>query len=93
MTSKIDSKTGLTPDELKVMKHIINAYHAFIKLTPDHQNEIKEFVDGVHCLQDILALRIVRRAFPDGWYTGMNYQKKETFECRDNFSDKEVEDG
>lgn len=65
---KVDQYTGLTQLESEVMKHIINAYNAFLKLEWEHPSELSDFVNGIHLMQDVLANRVVRRAFPVGWF-------------------------
>lgn len=58
---------GLTPDEQSVMDKILDAYNAFCKLDRQHPNEGRDFTDGIHKLQSIMALRIARRVYPKGW--------------------------
>ena len=58
---------GLTQDEQVVMDNIIETYNAFCKLDRQHPNEGIDFTDAVHKMQSILALRIARRTYPEGW--------------------------
>ena len=67
--SEIDSRTGLTAEEKKVMDSLMECYGHFLKLERQHCSELQDFVDAVHRIQDLLAVRIVRRVFPDGWST------------------------
>lgn len=61
------NKNGLTPDEQLVMDKLMEAYAAFIRLSREHPDELRDFVDGVHKCQDVLAVRICRRIYPEGW--------------------------
>lgn len=63
-TGRID---GLTAQEGAVMDGLLAAVDAFGKLDRQHPDEERDFVDGVHRCQYLLALRVARRAFPEGW--------------------------
>lgn len=60
---------GLTTDEEAVMTKLLECYGLFLKLDREHPDEIRDFVDGVHRIQGILAMRAVRRSYPEGWPT------------------------
>lgn len=60
-------KDGLTDQEGKVMDALINAWDAFMKLDRQHPSEVNDFADGIHRCQDLLAVRIARREYPEGW--------------------------
>lgn len=64
---RIERVDGLTANEGKVMDALIDTWNAFNKLERQHPGELKEFTDGVHKCQDLLALRVVRRCYPLGW--------------------------
>ena len=66
MTESI-SIYGLTPNEQTVMDKILDTYNAFCKLDRQHPDEGREFTDSIHKLQSIMALRIARRVYPEGW--------------------------
>ncbi len=65
----INSETGLTVGEQKVMDSLISAFAEFAKLETQHPDELRDFTDGIHTLQDCLAVRIARREYPVGWPT------------------------
>ena len=67
--NEIDDRTGLTMDEKGVMDSLMECYGRFLKLEREHPTELRDFVDAVHRIQDLLAVRIVRRVFPEGWST------------------------
>lgn len=58
---------GLTDDEGEVMDRLIAAFNKFCALDRQHPDELRDFVDGIHKCQDLLAVRIVRRHYPEGW--------------------------
>lgn len=64
-----DNACGLTPEEQGVMDKLMECYELFLKMDREHPDEIRNFVDGVHKIQDILALRVIRRCYPQGWPT------------------------
>jgi hypothetical protein len=49
------------------MDTLIAAWNAFVKLPRQHPQELAEFVAGIHRCQDLLAVRVCRRMFPEGW--------------------------
>lgn len=58
---------GLNKEEQVVMDHLVDAWNNFIKLNPLCDDEKRVFGDGIHKLQRLLAVRIVRRDYPKGW--------------------------
>lgn len=58
---------GLTDKEGEVMDNLIKAFNDFCALDRQHPDDLRDFVDGIHKCQDILAVRIVRRHYPKGW--------------------------
>ncbi len=67
--------TGLTEGEQRVSDHLVGAFNEFSKLDRTHPSEMDEFVSALHRLQDLLAVRIVRRQFPKGWPTYREEEK------------------
>lgn len=68
-TNEVNPKTGLTPLEQDCMDGLIASYNAFLKMERQHPDEMRDFVDAVHRIQDILAVRVIRRLYPEGWPT------------------------
>jgi len=68
MSNGIDSDTGLTLDELEVMGHLVDSVMKYAALPLEHPHELEEFLTCVHRLQDLMAIRVTRRSFPNGWY-------------------------
>jgi hypothetical protein len=56
-----------TADELKVMGSLCEAYRGYAALPKQHPEEMGEFHSAFHRLQDILAIRVARRADPENW--------------------------
>lgn len=60
---------GLTDAEGDVMDALIEATAAFDALPSEHPDEATEFYAAIHRLQDLLAVRAMRRIYPEGWVT------------------------
>ena len=58
---------GLTDSEGDVMDSLVTAWNKFVGLEKQHPSELSDFADGIHKCQNLLAVRIARREFPDGW--------------------------
>lgn len=65
--SKIDPESGLTEEEKAVLDPLMQSYDAWLRLEMEHPDDMRYFVDAVHRIQDLLALRVTRRAYPIGW--------------------------
>ena len=60
---------GLSEEEGEVMDALIEAVMAFDALELQHPDEQRDFYDAIHRAQDLLAVRVCRRNFPEGWVT------------------------
>ena len=65
----INLETGMTTDEQLCMNALCKAWRIFNNLPEQHPSDGSEFVSSLHRLQDLLAVRIVRRTYPEGWTT------------------------
>lgn len=65
----VDGKTGLTSLEQECYIYLQQSFNAYRKLKVQHPDEIRDFVDAIHSLQGLLAIRIARRTYPNGWIT------------------------
>lgn len=63
----ITRRDGLTDREGSIHDALRKAVDDFDMLDRQHPDELRDFVDGIHRCQQLLALRVCRRAFPDGW--------------------------
>ena len=63
----ISPQTGLTPEEQTISDHLVEAWNGFIKLEKQHPNEHSDFADAMNQCQSTLAMRAVRRTWPEGW--------------------------
>ena len=66
--SETQTKSGLTPDEERIMDLLVSAWNELMSLdrgiAPD---DLNAFRDGIHQAQHVLALWALRRAFPEYW--------------------------
>lgn len=58
---------GLTDGEGAVADALCEAVLAFAECPKQHPDEARDFCDAIHRLQDLLAMRIARRHYPQGW--------------------------
>lgn len=65
----INPTTGLTELEQRCMDGLMIAYASWLKLERQHPDEMRGFVDAIHRIQDLLAVRVIRRHYPNGWPT------------------------
>lgn len=49
------------------MDALIAAVNGYAKLPVQHPDELTDFYNAIHRCQDLLAIRIARRLYPDGW--------------------------
>jgi len=68
------NETGLTEEEQVVMDSLVEAFRTYSLLPRSHKDEMGEFVLSIHRLQDLLAVRVARRLYPNGWYAGPKIQ-------------------
>ncbi|HZW08020.1 MAG TPA: hypothetical protein VFF65_12930 [Phycisphaerales bacterium] len=47
----------MTPEELAVINTLASAWNQFVALPVQHKHEAREFMDGIHRLQDLIAAR------------------------------------
>lgn len=60
---------GLTDNEGEVMDALVIVWNKFVGLERQHPDELEMFSEGIHKCQNLLAVRIARREFPEGWPT------------------------
>ena len=58
---------GLTDEEGEVMDALCEAVDAWNELERQHPDEDRDFYDAIHRLQDLLAVRVMRRLYPKAW--------------------------
>lgn len=71
-SSELNKNGGLTPDEKSVMGDLVSAWNKYIKLDKQHPNDCDEFAGAIHIAQGLLAIRIVRRQYPEYWRCDKN---------------------
>lgn len=62
-----DPKSGLVDAERACMDHLLKAHEAFLSLQRNRPDEQRDWVDGMHRLQDLLANRVLHRLYPEFW--------------------------
>jgi hypothetical protein len=67
--SDVTRDDGLTDQEGMVADALCRAVLAWQLLSAQHPDEEREFVDAVHTIQNLLAIRVARRCYPKGWPT------------------------
>ena len=63
----IERPDGLTEQEGAVMDAALAVVNGYAALPVEHPGDMRDICDAVHKIQDLLAVRIARRAFPAGW--------------------------
>ena len=66
---------SLTIEEHIIMDHLIEAWNSFVKLGKQHPSENTDFMDGIHTLEAILGMRILRREHSDIFPVKIKEQK------------------
>lgn len=56
-----------TLPERGVLRHLVGAWNAYNRLDGTRPDEIAEFRQAIHRAQDLLAVRVARRADPETW--------------------------
>jgi len=56
---------SLTTKERIIMEYLVEAWDGFLELDKQHSSENTDFMNGIHQLQGILGMRILRREHPD----------------------------
>ena len=52
---------GFTEEEQEIMTKLCEVHALYIKLEKQHPSDISEWVGGIHILQKLLGMRILRR--------------------------------
>ena len=68
-TENIDARTGLNDGEKKCLDALVDSFNEFARMERQHPDELRDFTDGIHSLQNLLTVRIARREYPKGWPT------------------------
>ena len=59
---------GLTPDEIKVLNLLGEAWNEYVKLDAKHPDDNDDFRRAIHQAQQLIAIRVARRVDPVIWY-------------------------
>jgi len=69
---------GLLEKEERIMSLLIEAFDLFQELDYHHQSDKEDFIRSIHDLQKILAMRVVRRDYPEYWSHEIKEEMNET---------------
>lgn len=69
-------KEPFTKQEKEISDLIIKAHNKFIKLKENHPSELNEWLISIHRLQDLLGARVLRRDYPNTFYSIKESYKK-----------------
>ncbi len=61
----VKNNGGLLECEQSIMDDLVSAWDKFLDLEKQHPADVGEFCDSIYRLQGILAMRVLRRAYPD----------------------------
>ncbi len=61
-------RNGLTQEEQEIMSLIVKVWEKYIKLNRQHVNDTQVFNMAIHTLQSLLAMRSIRRDYPEYWH-------------------------
>lgn len=67
MQTDISDIAGLNQEEHEVMVGLLQAWIAFLELPDLRPDDTSDFRQAIHTCQRLLAIRIVRRAYPEFW--------------------------
>lgn len=56
---------GFTEQEQDIMNKIIDIHNMYVELEKSHPSDLPEWVNSIHDLQKLLAMRILRRELPE----------------------------
>lgn len=59
---------GFVDREKIIMNYLVEAYNEFHKLPSTHPSEKGDFSKAIHLCQQLLAMRVVRRDYPETYY-------------------------
>jgi len=65
-------KNAFTPQEVEIMELLIIAHNKFCQLQSTHPSEATDWQNGIHRLQAVMGLRILRRDYPEEFVTIKN---------------------
>ncbi|GEP52368.1 hypothetical protein FNO01nite_30400 [Flavobacterium noncentrifugens] len=59
----------MNEEEARITKLLTDAHNAFVVLEMTHPSDINDWVNGIHELQKIIGMRILRRDYPETYPT------------------------
>ena len=74
---KGSEKNPFTPEEQKVMDFLVDAQNSFSELETTHPSEEEDWTNAMHALQRLLGQRVLRRDYPDYFYSSKESDKND----------------
>jgi hypothetical protein len=68
LITQLEESTPVKPipaEENEIVELLGKAYKLFVHLEPQHPDETNDFMDGLHRLQYVMGMRILRRELPE----------------------------
>lgn len=62
-------KEPFTKQEKEISNLIVKAHNKFLKLEKTHPSDLNEWIIALHGLQSLLMARVLRRDYPDTFYS------------------------
>jgi len=75
--SKIEHQP-FTSDELEVNEAILKVHSSFMALSRTHVSELPDWTNAIHRLQTIMAMRVMRRKYPNYYSTSDDRNKDDS---------------
>ncbi len=60
---------GLTEEEARIFDHLLEAARLYRELPEEREFDDSTFLPSIEAAIRILAMRVVKRDHPDGWFT------------------------
>lgn len=69
LTKEEEMKKGFNKQEEEILNSITKAHNDFLLLPVQHKSDLPDWIKGIHDLQKVLGLRILRREHPSVFKT------------------------
>ncbi len=63
----VNTPVSLTEEEKEVLYHLKEAWNKFVSLDKNSDDNLNEYRDAIHRCQQIIGVRVARRANPEVW--------------------------
>ena len=59
----------MSEKEKEIMELLLKAHRKFVEIKQTHPSDMAVWVDGIHYCQGVIMQRIIRRDYPDEFYS------------------------